>query len=268
MRFQKNSQVIGSMEEWFVLAPPKNRIRHWRNGRSAKELARSWFPDSGAPWFLDTNCPRVPSELAQLLALGETDVIEECEPEVESKFDQFGGPSNLDLIIEAKWRGIRTLFGIEAKADESFGTQTIGLAIDKPATPNQGTRAEQLCQSIFGNSPKDCLGLQELPYQLLTGLAGTLAESHRRRAGQAIFIVHWFESSRLDPRKVSVNEAGYARLASTLTRGGIDNSHGLIGELIGPFQLAQPTEYLPSLPFYIGMCKRNIDVLLNCLEAW
>ena len=39
MRIYKSSHEIRSVEDWFEYAPPKKGERHWKDGRSAKELA-------------------------------------------------------------------------------------------------------------------------------------------------------------------------------------------------------------------------------------
>jgi hypothetical protein len=43
MRIAKSGNEINSVEDWFRCAPPKMGKLHWKDGRSAKELAQSWF---------------------------------------------------------------------------------------------------------------------------------------------------------------------------------------------------------------------------------
>ncbi len=52
-----NGQPIQTVDEWEKLAPPKEREKHWKDGRSAKELAKAWFRTGG---------PKVPEELDTL----------------------------------------------------------------------------------------------------------------------------------------------------------------------------------------------------------
>lgn len=58
MRITKNGHEIRTVDDWFQYAPPMGRQIQWRDGRSAKELAKAWC--SGLE-------PTVPTELVQLL---------------------------------------------------------------------------------------------------------------------------------------------------------------------------------------------------------
>ena len=39
----QGDQVISSVTDWHLYAPPKNPVIQWQDGKSAKELARAWF---------------------------------------------------------------------------------------------------------------------------------------------------------------------------------------------------------------------------------
>ena len=56
----QDGKPIRSVEDWFRFAPPKRGAEQWRDGRSAKELARAWF-----------RCPEAspPAELNRLLRI-------------------------------------------------------------------------------------------------------------------------------------------------------------------------------------------------------
>ena len=43
MRIHKSGHEILSVEDWFKYAPPKKGELQWKDKRSAKELAQSWF---------------------------------------------------------------------------------------------------------------------------------------------------------------------------------------------------------------------------------
>jgi hypothetical protein len=58
MRVHKSGHEIRSVEDWFQYAPPKMGALHWKDKRSAKELAQSWFRNG---------IPRPPDELVALL---------------------------------------------------------------------------------------------------------------------------------------------------------------------------------------------------------
>ena len=71
----QDGKPIQSVDDWFRFAPPKRGAEQWRDGRSAKELARAWF-----------RCPEAspPAELNRLLASHPALnglVVEEAVPE-------------------------------------------------------------------------------------------------------------------------------------------------------------------------------------------
>jgi len=55
---RSRGKTITSVAEWFNAAPPKARARHWKDGRSAKELAKAWCSESGVV---------IPAELEAIL---------------------------------------------------------------------------------------------------------------------------------------------------------------------------------------------------------
>jgi hypothetical protein len=107
-------------------------------------------------------------------------------------------------------------------------------------------------------------------YQLLTGLAGTLAEAQRRKAQQAVFIVYFFDSNALLPDKVSANQNDYRAFLALLAAntGLILPETDLTGLICGPLAVRTPTDLIPAIPFYLGKCTRNLSPLLDFLDAW
>ena len=39
LELKKKGKIIKSVDDWYNAAPPKNPSLHWKDGRSAKELA-------------------------------------------------------------------------------------------------------------------------------------------------------------------------------------------------------------------------------------
>lgn len=75
------SQPITSLDEWYSNCPPAKGKDHWKDGRSAKELAKDWINNKG-------------KDLERLL--GSTSEFSEitfkmASPEFQSKFDEFKG---------------------------------------------------------------------------------------------------------------------------------------------------------------------------------
>ena len=40
LELKKKGKIIKSIDDWYNAAPPKNPSLHWKDGRSAKELAK------------------------------------------------------------------------------------------------------------------------------------------------------------------------------------------------------------------------------------
>lgn len=101
MRIAKNGQLIASVDDWFRHAPPKGGADHWRDGRSAKELARAW---------IESGSVAVPNELSALLASHpdtRSAVLESAEPEARIAFDRHRGEArNADLAVRAVLDGV------------------------------------------------------------------------------------------------------------------------------------------------------------------
>ena len=93
-------QQICCVEDWFRLAPPKMGSKHWKDGRSAKELAKA---------FCAPGVPAVPTELLDLLAssdqLGAVQFTQ-AWPEHKIRLDSFFGETrNADLAAVGIGKG-------------------------------------------------------------------------------------------------------------------------------------------------------------------
>ena len=40
LELNKKGKIINCVDDWYSVAPPKNPSLHWKDGRSAKELAK------------------------------------------------------------------------------------------------------------------------------------------------------------------------------------------------------------------------------------
>lgn len=132
------------MQDWFSWAPPKMGERQWKDGRSAKELARSWFRKGFA-------CP--PDEIRQLLeeAFRTEIAFDEARPECIIELDDFRGEHrNCDLVVLCKAGMQPIAINIEAKADEPFG-DTIGSIMTRRSSRNR------MRQHEFGSYHWHCL---------------------------------------------------------------------------------------------------------------
>ena len=83
--FGKNGDEILSVDDWFAKAPPKQGILHWKDYRSAKELAKSWFRTPNA-----TPPEEMLLFLRRLFPACEV-ILTDAYPECIVTLDDFGG---------------------------------------------------------------------------------------------------------------------------------------------------------------------------------
>jgi hypothetical protein len=244
LHLHKDGQPIRGLDDWFRLAPPKRHERHWKDGRSAKEVARS---------FVGEGAPGVPEELRALLGsasvLGAVEMTE-ASPEEKIVLDDYPGETrNADLAGVGVGRTGTIAFTIEAKADEEFG-QTISerLADVRDAPSNVPLRIRWLTHAVLGRSP-DAAG--QLRYQLLHGAAASLILASERAAAAAVFIVHEFRSSACSASKLDRNKADLDHFVMLL--GG---SEIRPGALQGPFVVPGGGRVQAGVPLFIGKAVR------------
>ena len=189
----QDGHEITDLTSWFEHAPPAKGAEHWKDYRSAKELARAWCR---------YGVIRVPDELTMLFCKRvETRGFraEQAVAEMEIHFDEFGGPRNADLALwdrpkSKSSKGIAVT--VEAKADESFGP-TVGQHLaHAPQGGNIPERVARLSQGIFGQDVDATI--ERLRYQLLYGLAATVALAQEKKAKLALFVIHEFVSLAID----------------------------------------------------------------------
>lgn len=198
MRIHKSGHEILSVEDWFSYAPPKKGELQWKDKRSAKELAQSWFRNG---------TPKPPEELiASLEAKFDTGVtFDEAKPECIIELDDFVGEHrNCDLVVLCNVGAKRMVINVEAKADEPFG-DVIGEYYDRKtgSGSNVPARIRQLSQALFGREPVEAI--RKLRYQLLHAAAATLIEARANEAEMGLLLVHEFRSASLNRDKLTQN---------------------------------------------------------------
>ena len=228
---------------------------HWVPGRSARELASAWCGSKG---------PCVPLEIEQLLRShpGLVDVvIERAIPEHQIRFDSLRGePRNADLAIEARDRSGVVAITIEGKADESFDrpvSAVLQSAIERIAADERTgavRRVEGLSAALLPRWRSGMGHLGDLRYQLLTGIAGTLAWAREIGATRAVFAVHEFVTDQTSDEKHAQNAADLIRFLERLSDGVICNLSP--GVLVGPVHVPG-SEQIPNLPLFVGKAVRT-----------
>ena len=106
--------AVASVDDWLKEWPPQMGLKQWQNGKSAKELAKAWFKNSGSP--------AIPPGLERLLEshpFTQKLSIEAVIGESKIPLDA-GRPRHADLILRARVAESPVLIHVEAKADEPF----------------------------------------------------------------------------------------------------------------------------------------------------
>lgn len=246
MHISQNGRSIASVEDWLAFAPPKEGLAHWKDGRSAKELAKAFFE------------PGVACEPPELIALlGSSKAIGQVRltgawPEYKIRLDGFRGETrNADLAAVGEGPNGIVAVTIEAKADESFG-QLIGTTLDSaPEKSNVPVRIAALAAGLLDKRSSD---VRHLRYQLLHAIAATLIFAAERRAKTAIFVVMEFRGSTCADEKLAGNaedlNAFIAELAPAL---GPLKDHELLGPICVPGNERIPND----IPLYVGKVVRQ-----------
>jgi uncharacterized protein DUF6946 len=251
----KDGNTITSVSDWYTGAPPKGGEAHWVPGRSARELASAWCGSHG---------PCVPAEIEQLLR-SHPDlvdvVVERAVPEHQIRFDDLRGePRNADLAIEARDRDGVVAITIEGKADETFDRQVSSVlhsAVERLAADERTgavSRVEALSAALLPRWREGMPHLGELRYQLLTGIAGTLAWARELGATRAVFVVHEFVTDHTRDDKHAQNASDLTLFVKRLSDGVIGDLSA--GVLVGPVRVPG-VERIPTLPLYIGKAVRT-----------
>lgn len=181
----KKSITITDETDWFIVAPPKGKEKQWKDGYSAKELAKFVTADK-------ENFNKLIKSIVKK-SFGSKISASFCgEPEAETKLPPKGsrGPRNHDLLLYNK----DLVIGIEAKVNEPFGNRSI-LEEYEDAQKNKRqhmiNRIDWLKQTILPVPQKK--EANHLKYQLFTATAGTLLEAYRRKVKQCIVLVLSFK---------------------------------------------------------------------------
>jgi hypothetical protein len=240
-----NGQEIRSVDEWRTHAPPKKGDAHWKDGKSAKELAKAWFR-SGA-----LACP---DELLSALRAHELTaelVLDQGWPERVTALDVFPGESrNHDLLLRGRSGQRSVVVGLEAKAGESFGPLIGEYLKSRPAASNVPNRIDGLRKALFGETGPP--GFSELRYQLVHGCAATLIEARQLDAQVAVFVVYEFQApAAVEARNARDWKAFLDAMSATGQR---PSATGLSG----PYRVPGGGRVPGDIPLLLGKVKARV----------
>lgn len=235
LRAPLSGQAITSVDEWLQHAPPRQGDRHWRDGRSAMELARA---------CLGNGVSELPVELRDLLRpLGVTSGEFEGTPEARIPIDDLAGePANVDLAVLLPSDAGVTALAVEAKADEPFG-RTVGAVLRAGAeriaadeATNSVTRVQGLATLLLPPWREGLPHLGELRYQLLTGTAAAVGLAREHGACRAVFAVcELINKSHTTAPRRKRNRFDLDAFVKRLSGGAVEEVPR--GVLVGPFRV-------------------------------
>jgi len=171
--FWRGDEPLHSHAEW------RGKLgKNSKQGTSAPTLAAVW----GGPVELMGALRHQP----ELHGLRLTRLVVEAQ----SSVDEFSGPRNHDLVARGELPGGES-FGATVKQQTAAAARAKSVAEKAGKTSNAPERLKGLLER-FVNYPTSEPRVQNMRYQLLTALAGTLSEAEERGAQHAVLMVHEF----------------------------------------------------------------------------
>lgn len=258
MKIARNGAAIGSLADWLALAGPKDPDRQWVEGRSAMEVARAW---------LENAVDGPPSEIARLLRSNadlQNVVLDAVEPEARVSFDtRRGEQRNADVAFTGHDDSGSVVGTVEATADEPFGprvSDVLSIALERAVSNPRSSGIDGVVELLRGLVPpktSDTASVVELRYQLLTGVAGSLALAAKHRADRAIFIVHVFETDKTSLRELAANAEDICQFVRRLSSGSVARLEE--GILHGPIQVRGEALAARPAALYVGKVTRRLS---------
>lgn len=203
IRYYQKEDVIETYADWervFSAAKPKD----WKEGRSAQSLAAFMMEKDGFA------CIR--SLVGE--AIGKPiDEIEKVTIEGRVAFDNYNHSREHDLAVVARTKSNQSIFiGVEAKVDESFGSNTIKQYETAALKKNKNSKVPARIKGLKEYFPKAKDDeFQKLQYQLATATAGTLCAKTDKNSDfdYYVFMVLVFETNLYNPEKGQKNKKAF-----------------------------------------------------------
>lgn len=238
----RHGTEIASLEDWARLGKPAS-ADHWKPGRSAYELASDWLERDArhaVPELLSTRPEFSGLRLIEGIA------------EKQTRFDEEErGPRNHDLLIRGAVGGVPVTIGVEGKADEPFD-DPLWLYREKALrrSPNTGAlaRVDRLVRLWFKTSlrqdraepPLVCLG-----YQLLSALAGTLADTKLDGSALAVVLVMEYKTDCTVDSKHDANARDLEQFLDRLIGSDVERSLSPDGWVTKPLPIPGDGTWMP-----------------------
>lgn len=159
--------------------PHLGKPTHWKQGRSAKAVADSWFQANDLP-------TRVRAVLDQSPELKGAELVDAWLERCTDLEDRRGSATQTDLLAVLGVGDDLAVMAVEAKVTESFGP-LVSEWIDE-GSDGKEHRLQRLC-GLLGF---DRAYVGDLRYQLFHRTAAAILEARRYRAKKAVLMVHSF----------------------------------------------------------------------------
>ncbi|MCW2984178.1 MAG: hypothetical protein JWR63_1748 [Conexibacter sp.] len=214
MRFEdRHGQAIHTLNDWRDRGKPA-ADHHWKPGRSAYVLAADWIERDAQARV--TALLRLRPELAD-------GTLDKGIAEKKTRFDDNPrGPRNHDLLVHGTTNAGPLVLGVEGKADEPFDqplSRWKAAALDRNIGSGAPERLDGLTTTMFGakiDTDTSAPPLAGLGYQLLSAVAGTVADAKVAGASHAVLLVHEFRTELTDEKRHASNQVALEQFLTRL----------------------------------------------------
>lgn len=242
---------ITGLEDW---PRPVNPDRQWVVGRSAMELAKAFSTNDSLPLPFRAAFGATPALSTATFGEGIPE-LQTALPPASSR-----GPRHHDLWIRGEVGGRLLGVGIEGKVDES---------LDQPMNAKYKAALEEREKNPASLRAERCLALSSLvlrtastvsdveactfPYQVFTGIAGTLLQASREHRPVAVFLVYELITAAIDREKQRRNEDGFLAVAQA-----IGASNGSVEGLAGPVHYPASSLLPRDVELWLGLVRHQV----------
>lgn len=152
-------------------------------------------------------------------------MFQQAIPELVTRLPERGEGRNHDLWLLGRTNREQVTVCVEAKADESFGDNTVGGYLQQCLRRRQrgeATRAPERIEALLRMVDPEWTAASPSPwneiyYQLLTAVCGTVLQSKLDKSDVAVLLVHVFETYATTPMKLEANAMAFARFVDVFT---------------------------------------------------
>ncbi|MDP3462635.1 MAG: hypothetical protein Q8S18_07600 [Bacteroidales bacterium] len=174
---------IKNIFEWYAKAGPKDKETQWKVDHSALEFANL---------VLDTNFEKdIKVNILDKLSINQNVLF--AIPEQITKLDDFkGGHRNHDLVLYSENEIEKIVICFEAKVNEDFDMllKKKWEEGNKPGSQIHN-RIKNIITSLWQTT--DIFSFEDLKYQLLTGLYGTIKFAEQLNIKKCVFCIYQIE---------------------------------------------------------------------------